>query len=106
VQAGRGTEAPAGVWQIELLLFCPICAFLSVTSEGSFGGKGNGVNKSFLDSGVYVARAPSLSPAGFLSPHCLDTERQGVLGGGLRTMREAKVCSLMNFCCCQMLETA
>lgn len=106
VQARRGTQTPAGVWLIELVLFCQMCTFLLIKSEGSFGGKGNGVNKSFPASGTHVAPAPSSSLAEFLSLPCLGIERQIVLGGGLRTMKEARVCSVMNFYYCQMLKPA
>lgn len=60
VQARKGTQTPAGVWLIELVLFCQMCTFLLIKSEGNFGGKGNGVNKSFPASGTHVAQASLL----------------------------------------------
>ena len=58
-------------------------------------------------SGQRHARGPSsLLVSSWVPVPTLDIERQVVLGGGLRTTQEARVCSVMNFCYCQMLKTA
>lgn len=99
MQARGGTETPgaAGVRLIDPVLFWHKHPFLLIRWEGSSGGKGNAVTKSFPDSSMHVAWASSESLS---SGRCTVQIEKGRLfcraAGSLGTEKAARVCLVMN----------
>lgn len=101
MQARGGTEMPgaAGVGLIDPVLFWHMHPFLLIRWEGSSGGKGNAVTKSFPDSSMHVACGLSfLWVSEFRSLHFrIEKDRLFCrVAGSLGTEKAARVCLVMN----------